>query len=240
MQKKIYPGEIHIYTLKLRNFLQNISDLQENLIASEIERANKFKFNIDRSNFIVGRFWLRKLLSFYLQSIPSEIKLSLNQFGKPILDIAQHENLKFNLSHSGNLIIYSFCLNSEIGIDIEKIETSINHLEIAEHYFTETEKSYLKKSNNSKQLINRFFKIWTRKESLLKAIGTGLLLDLKQIDILNDQFYFNNYTFANKLSNNKLWYIKDLAIDDNYSAAIAYSGNSKTIVRSELELMFVD
>jgi 4'-phosphopantetheinyl transferase len=230
MLTNIQPDEIRVYYIKLESRF-NIADLQRYLVDTEIIRADKFKVDEDRSRYIIGRAWLRKLLSSNLLIKPSEIQIIFNRFGKPAVNSTQNvNNLRFNLSNSGDWIIYSFCLNSETGIDIEKINPDMNHFEIAEQFCTQNELSYLKQSADHQQLTDRFFWIWTRKEALLKALGTGFTSDVKKYEVLN-----NNVSSKDNL--HPEWTIMDIDVDRDYKAAAAFSGLPRKLIFEPVELL---
>lgn len=121
-----------------------------------------------------------------------DMEYTENEHGKPFF--ANRPDIKFNLSHSGG---YAVCAvsDTEIGIDAEKYGDAKDTLEIAKRYFTAGEYEYIKNSADTK---TTFFSLWTRKESLLKAIGTGLSGGLKSYEVLADEikvrdtkFYFS-------------------------------------------------
>ena len=79
----------------------------------------------------------------------------------------------FNISHSDGLVIFAQCVEYDIGIDIEnstrKIDTDIKR------YVTSSEEYGSIKTDED------FFNIWVSKESLVKAIGTGIDRDIKNV-----------------------------------------------------------
>lgn len=234
MYSKPKLDEMKIYSLNFQTISNEIFSLRDNLTSQEIVIANKYKFEKDRSRFVVARSCLRKILSDFLSINAKDITISSNQFGKPILFSTSLENIKFNLSHSGDTIVYAFSLFDEVGIDIEILDTSINHLEIAENYFTSSEIEYLKDSKSMEDTVQRFFRIWTRKEALLKSIGTGLLLDMKKVDVLSDTAELNLFSDASINYLNKTWNVTDLFVNNNYKAAYAYSGNQKRLTFEQI------
>ena len=90
----------------------------------------------------------------------------LNEFGKPL-----SENVNFNISHSKGAVVF-IKDKIPIGIDIEKIRPVENSL--VEYISSKEEREYIKSDIN-------FYEIWTNKESLTKAIGTGIKTKIKDI-----------------------------------------------------------
>lgn len=94
--------------------------------------------------------------------------------GKPAL---ADSRLHFNLSHSGN---YAACAvsDSPVGIDLQ---TEREHNEkLAERYFTAQERQFLAESTDKGFA---FTEIWSRKESCVKLMGTGLKTPLGSFSV---------------------------------------------------------
>ena len=118
-----------------------------------------------------------------------------NAHGKPFFK--NRPDIKFSLSHSGEYAVCAVSNRSSagIGIDVEKYGDAKNALKIAERYFTAEEYEYVKNHRNPEAA---FFRLWTRKESLLKALGTGISGGLSVYEVLEDEimagdkkFYFS-------------------------------------------------
>lgn len=233
MDTKINNSKIQVKWLNLNKYSGEVVRLKPYLTSYEIERAFKYKFDRDRARFIIGRALLRKMLGDILDFDPFQIKIESDNYGKLFLSNIEQQHLHFNLSHSEDYIIYAFCFNDEVGIDIEKIDPSINHLEISENYFTDIEIKYLKDSTDKDIRAKRFFRIWTRKEALLKALGIGLLLDLKKINVTTDSIDLSKTNIKLPSDKHKYWEVKDLFIDNEFKVAISYSGAIRQVTVSE-------
>ncbi len=91
-----------------------------------------------------------------------------------------HPDFHFNISHSGNALAAAFC-ERETGIDIERIKKP--NFKVADRFFCETEKDYIKKSDDPELA---FFRIWTAKEAYAKFTGRGIDADFKKTEVLGD------------------------------------------------------
>ncbi len=60
--------------------------------------------------------------------------------------------IRFNVSHSGELILIAIS-DTEIGVDIERIETSFNYSDILRHSFSVQEISCIQYAANSRELF---------------------------------------------------------------------------------------
>lgn len=85
--------------------------------------------------------------------------------GKPY--VKDKPGFYFNLSHSGRYVAIAWGA-SEVGVDVQKHNPSVNTQAIASRFFTPEEQTYVLGN------LLRFYEIWTKKESFLKYTGTGL------------------------------------------------------------------
>lgn len=101
----------------------------------------------------------------------------------------------FNLSESGDYVAIALS-NQEIGIDIEKIVsvTDMNLL-AAERIFTPNECLWMRETKTQE----RFFYLWTQKESILKAGGRGFFLDPKAVDNFGESWHTQSEVFDNHI-----------------------------------------
>lgn len=108
-----------------------------------------------------------------------------NDYGKPYFD---NSNIYFNISNSG-LVTVAVVADKEIGIDIQKIKYNEA---IVNRTFTESEKQYLKNSDDKEK---SFTLIWTMKESYVKMLGVGIGYGLKNVDTISklDKFKVIEY-----------------------------------------------
>ncbi|MBQ7203366.1 MAG: 4'-phosphopantetheinyl transferase superfamily protein [Eubacterium sp.] len=103
----------------------------------------------------------------------NEDELTLNEYGKPYVDGG---GSFFNVSHSGEYAIMSVG-DCEVGCDIEKIK-DINANKIANRFFFNDEYVALQAAENDEKRLDLFYRLWTLKESFMKAAGKGLALGL--------------------------------------------------------------
>jgi 4'-phosphopantetheinyl transferase len=114
--------------------------LQHLLVDEEIEQARRFYFEQDRQHWIVAHALLRKILGLYLKSDPRRLRFTTNDYGKPsIVSPLAGKRLHFNLSHSGDLVLYALAYEREVGVDVEQMRPGIAYNELATHYFSARE-----------------------------------------------------------------------------------------------------
>lgn len=153
--------------------------LARHLSRDEIRRADSFVFARDRDRFLAGRGRLREILAGYLGADPRELIFDYGEQGKPLL-AGVGEALRFNLSHSGDHAVLAVSRTAEVGVDIEGVRPV--EREVASRTFSAAESAALD-ALPDEQWLAGFFRCWTRKEAVVKAIGTGLLSDLAAFDV---------------------------------------------------------
>ncbi len=151
---------------------------KELLSPDELERAQRFHFDIHQDRFTRGRGALRRALSEPTGTDAKSIAFSYGAHGKPFIDGCP---IHFNLSHSQDLCVLATS-SDPIGVDVEFIERKTDVLELARAVFVASENEAL--FNAAPNLQRRmFFDFWTAKEAYMKLIGTGLSLPPKNIEL---------------------------------------------------------
>lgn len=174
------------------------------------EKISKFKRREDCQATILGRLliWAGLTRLSYKEDCLEYLKYT--PYGKPYVDDRTH----FNLSHSGRYVVCAFS-REDVGIDIEKIKPVEIHC--LEHLFSEREKCEIKQSPNP---LKEFFRLWTIKESISKAIGKGLALPVEYLEV-SDNNIVNFF--------NTSWYIQELDCFKDYSCNVALKSKPQSI-----------
>jgi len=182
------------------------------LTHDEIARANRYHQLKDRNRFIISRGAMRHIFGKYLNQIPARVEFGVGENNKPYIKSTNQLNLQYNLSHSGDAILLAVS-DSAIGADIEFINRPFGFKDVLADNFSAAEINYINETDS----IDRFFRLWTRKEALTKATAQGLDTDLKLIPVLDGSYLIKPGIIA---SNNN-WLIRSFALNDHYTASIA-------------------
>jgi 4'-phosphopantetheinyl transferase len=150
---------------------------------AERDRASRFMVERDSVRFIVGRARLRQQLSARLGVPPEAIELAYGRHGKPALGAPYaNSNLRFNLSHSGDLAVYAFAYGRDVGVDVEAVRELRDLDDIAARFFSRRENEACLALDPGDKLLG-FFNCWARKEAFIKALGDGLNYPLDSFDV---------------------------------------------------------
>jgi 4'-phosphopantetheinyl transferase len=162
---------------------QDVRALASWLSEGELQRAKRFAFDRDRRRFIVARARLRQLLSARLGMPPGSVEFSYGACGKPELSRQfAGANLRFNLSHSGEIAVYGFTIGREIGIDVEAVRELHHAEDLAARFYSRRENDAFR-ALDARDRARGFFNCWTRKEAFIKALGDGLSHALDRFDV---------------------------------------------------------
>lgn len=150
------------------------------------EKIMQYHFKKDQLRSFTSEWLKYYYLADYLKIKPNEINIESTTYGKPFL-ANNPQHVVFNISHSGEYVIIAIARNVRLGIDIEQIDHKINPAELAPHVFSPSEQSLINSD------IHNFFKLWTKKEALLKMSGEGFIndnylstnLDLEEYQYIN-------------------------------------------------------
>lgn len=108
---------------------------------------------------------------------PQQIEFSLNSHGKPDVVAPLAAKRPFNIAHTEGMVVFASCTAGRIGVDVERLSRSTN-VSVAERYFATTEVDYVFSHTDVDDQRFAFLRVWTLKESFIKAIGKGLAIPL--------------------------------------------------------------
>lgn len=158
---------------------QTLQQLAACLDSEERLRAQAFATPLLRDRFLAVRGLLRHTLGHYLATDPAGLRFSRNPHGKPAL---LGEALHFNLSHSGDWLAIAVSDLESIGVDIERLRPRPGLAAIAARCFSRQEFAvWQSRPEPLRQQL--FYRMWTKKEAFVKAVGRGLSLGLAQCEL---------------------------------------------------------
>jgi 4'-phosphopantetheinyl transferase len=220
-RENLIPQGIHIWMVNVPQS-KSLIDLYSYVISSDEQiRASRFHKEKDQLRFLVSRIALRKLLAYYTRLQPDVLAFSLDDNKRPLLNTKEKDEVHFNISHSGDLILIALA-DSPIGVDIEFIKPSFHFADVLPTNFNTEEGVFVQ---NSKSPISSFFLLWTRKEALLKATAKGLVDDLKKIQSTDGAYQVDGDVIGSKED----WEVDSFYLSENYLGSIASIHGRKTI-----------
>lgn len=148
----------------------------------------------------------RLLLQQALQSYQLDLtKLQYTEYQRPFVC----DEIDFNLAHSGEYVLCAITENARLGLDIEQIRpVELQHFQ---SIFTANQWHRL----NQQTDFQLFFKLWTQKESIIKADGRGLNVRLNTIEVTNQQVQLQQTWFLHEISDFLPHYASHLATNQS-------------------------
>jgi 4'-phosphopantetheinyl transferase len=223
---RLVPAVAHVWRAGIAPDSSALSEMVSVLAADERSRAERFHFDHHRERYIAARATLRRLLGAYAHVAPEEIVFRYGERGKPAVEApAAAAEIDFNVSHRGDFALYVFCRGRELGIDIEFVRDVPQALAIGRKHFTPEESRLLVAADAEGKILSSFFRLWTRKEAVIKAVGTGLAMPLTEFDVSSaaaDGAAWHSVQIPARP--NTVWSVRDLFPLDGYRGALCLSG----------------
>lgn len=144
----------------------------------EHRRADRFLYPGPRRRYVLLRAALRTLLCDRLGCDNDDLAFQTAEHGKPYAVVhGDPASLQFNVSDSGAHGLIAIAPAGRLGIDVEERSDKRDLDGLSETVFGPDERAVVAAAAGQHK-IDRFYRLWTVKEALLKALGTGLYLDV--------------------------------------------------------------
>lgn len=222
--RTISENEIHLWVVRD----EEISDLQllelyhGFLSKKESEQQKRFYFEKHRHQYLVTRALVRSVLSMYSSQLqPHQWQFDKNAYGKPSIANPGYDHLKFNLSHTENMVVLAIANSIELGVDVEWILRDNDILSIPDRFFSPQEVSQLQATDEADKR-SRFFDFWTLKEAYIKACGKGLSIPLDKFSYIFTQSGDLSIEFAEDYDDSpRGWRFWQIIPNDTHKIALA-------------------
>jgi 4'-phosphopantetheinyl transferase len=143
----------------------------------------------DRARFLVGCALSRLLLGELLDLPPARVPLRRvcprcgGPHGKVRLDMPDAPApYDFSVTHSGAVIGVAVSSDGAVGLDVEDADASVDVDGAARTALSGTELAALHALPPAERR-RAFLRVWTRKEAVLKALGVGLRMPLRGLEV---------------------------------------------------------
>jgi 4'-phosphopantetheinyl transferase len=168
----------HVCVFSVMRCGDRFAQLAEWLSPEERARADRFLKEADQKRFILGRASVRCLGGAYLGIEPARVQLDQASAGKPYIANpvpANRDRFEFNVAHSGDCVLVAWTRAKAVGADVEALERSTPALfgDALDGIFSDAERVALCAAKQD-EVAATFYRIWVRKEAVLKAEGCGI------------------------------------------------------------------
>jgi 4'-phosphopantetheinyl transferase len=234
-KRKDAKTTIEVRSLNLLSCKGQTERLMRYLCPSERQRASRFHYRADYERYVAARAALRLQLGDFLDRDPNSLTFKYTSQDKPYLEDCA---IEFNVSHSGDWVLFAFSRSGEIGVDIEHIRPIPDMANVARQNFAEPEFASWE-ALPDRERIAAFYRCWTRKESFIKAIGQGLSYPLDSFEVTFDPTRPASVASVNgDESLAAEWWMADLPGFNGYAAAVTMRknfGNEARVSMKQIE-----
>ena len=176
------------------------------------EKITNYRRQDEQLRSVLARVILKQLLieQGFNNAILEDYRT--DEYGRPYIN----EAIDFTISHADDYVMCAVSKTTRVGIDVEKMRDIC-----IDDYSISLSDKELEELTNSTDPIHDFFTLWTKKEAISKANGKGLAI------LLPDMIIGNNSASCGQT----IWNLKELLINPQYVAHIAYSGSNELKIK---------
>jgi 4'-phosphopantetheinyl transferase len=171
MAEDLKKDEVHVWHSSLTVSAAELTYAETFLSGGERRYAHRFTNEHAKIEFVIGRARLRELLGRYVGRDGRELEFGITREGKPFLVTAPE--YEFNLTHSGDVVLYGIARARPVGVDIERLKPIPRALELSKRYMLPEEHA-LVTAASSETRDRAFLSLWVKREGSGKAYGVGI------------------------------------------------------------------
>ena len=188
----------------------------------ERRRWERFVVKGAARRFALCRAALRINLAERLGCANDELSFGYLEHGKPFARVdGAASRISFNVSHSGSHGLIAFAEHEYLGIDLEERAPGRNFDGIGNSVYGPAERRALTAAQG-REKADLFYRFWSLKEALIKALGTGFSLNPSRFEVPRTMLEGKRasvFRFPHR-SSDRFW-LEDLG-ETRFAAAIAY------------------
>ena len=185
-------------------------------------RQGRYLHEGPRRRFALCRAALRAVLCNRLGCTNEQLTFGAFEFGKPYAVLhGDMAPVSFNVSHSGDHGLIALAAEGWVGVDVEERVARRNLDDLIETVLSPDERAELE-SSDERIRLDGFLRLWTIKESLAKAVGIGVSLDLSDLEApLTMRRGAQGGVFQFPQMPDVRWRLEDLSTE-SFAAAVAH------------------
>ena len=189
---------------------------------SEKARSSRFRSVRARREFVLCRAALRVSLAERLGLSCERLSFGFLEHGKPYARLAGRSvDIAFNVSHSGGHGLIAITDKACVGVDVEERAPRRDLDGIGSLVYGPEERRLLETASG-REKVHLFYRLWSMKEALIKALGTGFSLSPSGFEVPGPMLRGDRssmFRFPHLPS--QAWRILDMG-EPRFAAALAY------------------
>ena len=140
----------------------------------ERSRWQSYRNPIPRRRFALCRAALRAVIGCHLGLPNDRLGFAITKHGKPFATVGRERvHASFNVSHSGHHGLVAFAPHARVGVDVEDRGLRRNLDGLIRAISSSVELAEFEQLDQD-QRTHLFFRLWTLKEAVVKAHGSGI------------------------------------------------------------------
>ncbi|MFD5251589.1 4'-phosphopantetheinyl transferase family protein [Streptomyces bobili] len=197
----------------------------------------------DKARFLVGCALSRLALGELLVLPPADVPLRRvcprcgGPHGKVRLAVPErspYADVDFSVTHSGDVVGVAVCRGAAVGLDVEDDAIALDIDAAARTALGDTELSALY-AGPAAGRRTAFLRTWTRKEAVLKALGVGLHVPLRELEMSAPDTAPTVLDWPRQLGPRPEVSLADLTVEGAHTAAVAVLGGGGLRVDARTE-----
>ena len=222
LDARLESGDCHIWWADPRLVSDGYLEL---LDAGERSRYAGFRAGADRRRFLAGRALLRRVAAGYLGLPPQQVPLTARcpdcsvPHGRPELP---GSGIEVSVAHSGDRVAVAATRAGPVGVDVELIDPLLGVDDLMRGVLAPEERQFPSTGTPA-----GFYRMWTRKEAVLKATGAGLRVPLSDVAVSSPVACPRLIRLAGVPARADDFVLADLEVAAGYAAAAAVMSHAQ-------------
>lgn len=217
----------HVWLIDLAEDRGGVASLD----AVERTRAARFADPRARDRWTRAHVALRQILGLYLDIDAARVTMERGKFGKPRL--VQRDAIAlpitFSLTHAEDRALLAVGCGAPLGVDMERVRPFTEMDAVIAAQCSEGERAELAVLDPTERVAG-FYRCWTRKEAVLKALGVGLSAPLVTLAVETAITHRPRvYSTPAGQPSPAAWALLDLLPGDDYVGALASVGTLSSV-----------
>ena len=195
-----------------------LEELEALLDDDERERARGLLYPARRRQFIASHGAVRLILGRSLGLAPGSLRWRRGPHGKPELT-GPGPAPQVSLSKSGGLAALAVAGNRRVGVDIQRLLAGLDVTRMAQRFYPPREARFVASAAGTAGQVDRFTRLWVRKEACVKVSGGRLLPGLR-LEVLGTGGHGADLARTHAGP----YLVRDLRVPQGFRAAVAAEG----------------
>ena len=204
-----------------------LDDLLAELPTVELPPSNLSRHQAREWHYVWTRVALRRILSFHTGLASRAISIQrLCKYcgdpvhGKPVIydPNPERSTLGFSMSHVSDLAVVAVTHDGEVGVDVEGL--AADSQAICRIAITKEEADATAQLSQS-QRHHTLMQFWVRKEAILKAIGVGLAVSPRFLQVAGGRPQPSHAWLPVRGGGYGTWYVRDIPIGPGHVTSVA-------------------